>query len=117
MVVGASTGISGAARTGPHHDRQFYLPVEPVRRSLLRSSRAEMSDQVVCFTRRRYVANGRFTQHLTHLHLRPADQPILVQSVLDGSNNDPRDQLLAVMIIVWRFRNNMLHGEKWAYQL
>tara|TARA_B100000614_G_scaffold111617_1_gene100153 strand:- start:1007 stop:1162 length:156 start_codon:yes stop_codon:yes gene_type:complete len=25
--------------------------------------------------------------------------------------------LLTVLIIVWRFRNNLFHGEKWAYQL
>lgn len=52
-----------------------------------------------------------------HLHLRRADQPNLVRSVLDGSNNDARDRLVTVMIIVWRFRNNLFHGEKWAYQL
>ena len=28
-----------------------------------------------------------------------------------------RDRLLTVMMIVWRFRNNLFHGEKWAYQL
>ena len=22
-----------------------------------------------------------------------------------------------MLIIVWRFRNNLFHGEKWAYQL
>ncbi len=69
------------------------------------------------YFRQRYFANGAFTRHFPHLNLRPADKPAIVQSVLDGSNNDPRDRLLTVMIIVWRFRNNFFHGEKWAYQL
>lgn len=71
----------------------------------------------LAYFRQRYFANGAFTNHFPHLHLRPADQPAVVQSVLDGSNNDPRDQLLTVVMIVWRFRNNLFHGEKWAYQL
>lgn len=71
----------------------------------------------LAYFQQRYYANGGFTHHFPHLHLRPADQPGIVQSVLDGSNTDPRDRLLTVLMIVWRFRNNLFHGEKWAYQL
>ncbi|MBB4283932.1 hypothetical protein GGE43_004721 [Agrobacterium tumefaciens] len=71
----------------------------------------------LAYFQQRYYVNGGFTHHFPHLHLRPADQPGIVQSVLDGSNTDPRDRLLTVMMIVWRFRNNLFHGEKWAYQL
>lgn len=72
---------------------------------------------VLAYFRQRYFANGQFTRHFAHLHLRPADQPEVVRSVLDGSNDDPRDRLLTVLMVVWRFRNNLFHGEKWAYQL
>lgn len=78
---------------------------------------ADQYDAELAYFRERYFANGAFTHHFAHLHLRPADQPDLVRSVLDGSNNDPRDRLLAALMIVWRFRNNLFHGEKWAYQL
>lgn len=71
----------------------------------------------LAYFRRRYFANGVFTHHFYHLHLRAADQPAIVRSVLDSTNNDPRDRLLTVLMIVWRFRNNLFHGEKWAYQL
>lgn len=71
----------------------------------------------LAYFRERYYVNGAFTHHFPHLHLRPADQPAVVQSVLDGSNTDPRDRLLTVLMIVWRFRNNLFHGEKWTYQL
>jgi hypothetical protein len=78
---------------------------------------ADQYNAELAYFRARYFANGAFTHHFAHLHLRPADQPDLVRSVLDGSNNDPRDRLLTVLIIVWRFRNNLFHGEKWAYHL
>ncbi len=78
---------------------------------------ADQYDGELAYFRQRYFANGEFTHHFGHLHLRPADQPDIVRSVLDGRNNAPRDRLLTVLIIVWRFRNNLFHGEKWAYQL
>lgn len=71
----------------------------------------------LAYFRQRYFADGDFTYHFPHLKLRPADQPDVVRSVIDGSNNDPRDRVLTVLMIVWRFRNNLFHGEKWAYQL
>lgn len=78
---------------------------------------ADQYDVELGYFRQRYFTNGDFTHHFAHLHLRPADQPDIVKSVLDGSNNDPRDRLLTVLMIVWRFRNNLFHGAKWAYQL
>lgn len=78
---------------------------------------ADQYDAELDYFRARYYANGAFTHHFAHLHLRPADKPDLVQSVLDGSNNDPRDRLLTILMIVWRFGNNLFHGEKWAYHL
>lgn len=71
----------------------------------------------LAYFQQRYFANGAFTYHFEHLHLRPADQPAIVQSVLNGSNVNPRDRLVTVLMIVWRFRNNLFHGQKWAYQL
>jgi hypothetical protein len=78
---------------------------------------ADQYDSELAYFRQRYFANEAFTYHFEHLHLRPADRPVIVRSVIDGSNNDPRDRLLTVLLIVWRFRNNLFHGEKWAYQL
>jgi hypothetical protein len=51
------------------------------------------------YFRQRYFANGAFTHHFPHLNLRPADQPGIVQSVLDGNINDPRDRLLTVLMM------------------
>lgn len=71
----------------------------------------------LAYFKERYYANGAFTDHFLDLNLRAADQPDVVRSVLNGSNTDPRNRLLTVLMIVWRFRNNLFHGAKWAYQL
>ena len=78
---------------------------------------AEEYDAALAYFRQRYFANGTFTDHYAHLNLHRADQPDLVRSVLDGNNNDPRDRLLAVLMVVWRFRNNLFHGKKWSFGL
>ena len=61
---------------------------------------ADQYDGELAYFRQRYFANGEFTHHFGHLPLRPADQPDIVRSVLDGRNNAPRDRLLTVLIIV-----------------
>lgn len=74
-------------------------------------------DPELAYFRRRYFGNGAFTDHFDHLHLRGNDQEPLVRAVIDGSNNDPRDRIAAVLIIIFRYRNNLFHGVKWQYDL
>jgi len=49
------------------------------------------------------------------LLLRENDNEPLVVSVLKGENNNPADIVGALLIIVFRLRNNLFHGAKWAY--
>jgi hypothetical protein len=65
----------------------------------------------------RYFVDGRLTYHFEKLHLRSSDFPELVKSVLSGQSDEPRDRVLALLMIVWRLRNNLFHGMKWAYEL
>jgi hypothetical protein len=37
--------------------------------------------------------------------------------VIDGSDSDARSRVAAVLIIVFRYRNNLFHGVKWLYKL
>lgn len=74
-------------------------------------------DPELGYFRQRYFANGAFTDHFDHLHLRKNDQETLVRAVIDGSGNDPRERVAAVLIITWRYRNNLFHGVKWQYEL
>lgn len=78
---------------------------------------ADLYDAELAYFRNRYFANGALTYHFSHLNLRPSDHPDLVQAVIEGANNAPRDRMLALLMIVWRLRNNLFHGEKWAYGL
>lgn len=71
----------------------------------------------LAYFRHRYFADGKLTGHFPHLNLRPGDSPLIVQAVIEGTSDTPRDQMLALLIIVWRLRNNLFHGAKWAYQL
>lgn len=77
----------------------------------------ERYDAELAYFQQRYFAQGEFTHHFYHLHLRKCDQRDLVQAVLSGNINDGHNRLVALLMIVWRFRNNLFHGEKWAYQL
>lgn len=78
---------------------------------------AAQYDLQLAYFRNRYFADGALTHHFPYLDLRPADHPALVQAVIEGANDDPRDRMLALLMIVWRLRNNLFHGAKWAYQL
>ena len=78
---------------------------------------AESVDEQFAYFRQRYFADGAFTDHFEHLHLRKNDQEALVRAVLDGTDGDPRDRVVAVLIIIFRYRNNLFHGVKWQYKL
>ena len=65
----------------------------------------------------RYWRDGDFTYHFHNLHLRPADKPDLVARVLRDEAAGLSEVAAAVLIIVYRFRNNLFHGLKWAYQI
>jgi hypothetical protein len=77
----------------------------------------EFFDPELTYFRQRYFADGHLTGSYYQLKLRNNDKPDLVRGVINGSNNDPRDQLAALLIIVLRLRNNLFHGMKWQYQL
>jgi hypothetical protein len=74
-------------------------------------------DRELAYFRDRYFSEGHFTHHFDGLHLRQNDQPALVRGVLDGSDNNARNRVLAAFIIILRYRNNLFHGVKWQYHL
>jgi hypothetical protein len=69
------------------------------------------------YFRGRYFKDGTTTNSYEGLRFRPNDQESLVRSVLSCQNRNPRDELAALFIIIYRLRNNLFHGEKWSYQL
>ncbi len=71
----------------------------------------------LAYFRNRYFENRMPTRHFGFLHLRKPDKPGLVKGVLHGDDNDPVNCVTAVLIVVYRLRNNLFHGLKWAYGL
>jgi hypothetical protein len=67
------------------------------------------------YFRARYFLNGTPTEHLHSLSLRRNDNSALVYSVLKGENTNPADAVAGLLIVIYRLRNNLFHGVKWAY--
>jgi hypothetical protein len=67
------------------------------------------------YFRKRYFVDGKPTQYFDGLHLRPNDSPDLVRAVLRKENDNVADCIAALFIVVYRLRNNLFHGVKWAY--
>lgn len=65
----------------------------------------------------RYFADGVPTDHFQHLHLRDGDSPALVRRVLARGEANPSERVSSLLIVIYRFRNNLFHGRKWAYEL
>ncbi len=65
--------------------------------------------------RNRYYTEPGFNHAFDSLHFRARDRRPLVESVLSGMVDDDASILTALLIIVYRLRNNLFHGQKWAY--
>jgi len=78
---------------------------------------AETFAAEAAYFRIRYYADGDFTYRFRHLHLERSGNPQVVRNVMSGEDAAPASVTAAVLIIVFRYHNNLFHGEKWAYQL
>jgi len=78
----------------------------------------ELTPYQKCFDyfRARYFSNGTLTHQFDQLRVSSADRP-LVEQVLREENNNPADIVAVILIVIYRFRNNLFHGVKWEYEL
>ena len=67
---------------------------------------------VLVYFKDRYVIDGATNDRFDHLNFRRSDREDLVRNVLTGVNNVDHEKILALGIIVYRFRNNLFHGNK-----
>lgn len=81
------------------------------------SGQIDLSDFAapLAYFRQRYFNNDQPTEYFSSLYLRKSDYPGLVQAVLRGDSVTPAETLAALLIVVFRLRNNLFHGTKWAY--
>lgn len=68
----------------------------------------------LAYWRARYWSGGCYTPHFDNLQFRGNDHRPLVEAVVNGASNSDPDVLKALLLIVWRLRNNLFHGHKWA---
>ncbi|MDP2248699.1 MAG: hypothetical protein Q8J65_11245, partial [Nitrosomonadales bacterium] len=68
--------------------------------------------EFVCFWTHRYRSGERFNDRFEGLNFRRPDRKSLVETVLSGKSEAPEDEALAILLIVYRLRNNLFHGLK-----
>ena len=73
--------------------------------------------EALAYWRSRYVQKDEFTRHFDYLYLRPGDNVDIVRSVLRGEDESPLAVLTCLLTLIYRYRNNLFHGLKWAYGL
>ena len=71
----------------------------------------------VDYLRNRYYANGSLTHHYQHLYVERSGNPAEVLEMLCNQGCTKSVQLIGCLVVVFRLRNNLFHGEKWSYQL
>ncbi|MGA2623765.1 MAG: hypothetical protein ABSF91_07930 [Bacteroidota bacterium] len=72
-------------------------------------------EEYLSYFRRRYLTNGGTNDLFDKLHFRKneGEEKRLVESVLlEAGQPTPEDTVKALMLVVYRFRNNLFHGEK-----
>ena len=65
--------------------------------------------------RNRYITTGAVNHRFEALNFRGNDQRGRVEAVLCEQADDSAEIIIALLIIVYRLRCNLFHGEKWAY--
>jgi len=78
---------------------------------------AELFSHSLAYFRDRYFHDGANTHYFNGLNLRNNDCKSLVKDVLIGRNNNAADSVAVLLIIIYRFRNNLFHGSKWSYEI
>ena len=63
----------------------------------------------------RYYDGTNLTPEFDGLHFRPCDHRPLVEKAIKRQSTDDAEVLCAILIIIFRLRNNLFHGIKWSY--
>lgn len=74
-------------------------------------------DHYVSYLRNRYYVNGNYTDHYANLHIERSGNPDEVLAMLCNEECSSAVQLIGCLVVVFRLRNNLFHGEKWQYQI
>ena len=72
---------------------------------------SDIVNQTLQYLQRRYITNGSINERFMKLRLGNNDMTS-VQCVLLGRTNNSCDIIKAIIMIIYRYRNNLFHGEK-----
>lgn len=64
------------------------------------------------YFKERYTADNNTNERFEYLRIVPNARKEFVKQVLLGNDNNTSNKILALSIIVYRYRNNLFHGEK-----
>ena len=73
---------------------------------------SDIFNQTLQYLQRRYITNGSTNERFMRLRLRNNDDTTSIQRVLLGQTNNSCDIIKAIIMIIYRYRNNLFHGEK-----
>ena len=65
----------------------------------------------------RYFLDGQYTRHYFDLRLEKSGSPDEVEQMLVNLEASQETKLIACLAIIFRYRNNLFHGEKWQYYI
>ena len=77
----------------------------------------ENFNSTLCYFKKRYLTDGDVNGKFHELNIKNPEREQLVKLVLKGENDEPSSVLLALLIIIYRLRNKLFHGEKPIHEL
>lgn len=66
----------------------------------------------LAYLKERYVTDDNTNERFEHLRITPVERKEFVKRVLLEKDENTSNIILALAIIVYRYRNNLFHGEK-----
>lgn len=90
------------------------LYVESLSQEVINSSQIQ---ELVEYFRSRYTQDDQFSHRHNHLHMDRSGNPEEVTRMLFSQSESPHEELVGCLGIIFRYRNNLFHGNKWEYGL
>ena len=73
---------------------------------------SDLVSTTIQYLQHRYITNGSSNERFMRLRLRNNHDTTSIQRVLLGLTNNSCDIIKAIIMIIYRYRNNLFHGEK-----
>lgn len=92
-------------------DTRCSIPILEKKLNLVDFDLNEFEEHLEYF-KNRYISEGQINQRFDHLRVNNLKYKGLVINVLLGDETEDSDIILALMVIVYRYRNNLFQGNK-----